>query len=230
MKPKVILLVEDEPKIVEFTESYLTNAGYRTIVAMNGNDALQYFENTEIDLILLDLMLPDRSGESICRHIRQTSDVPIIMITAKSDEESIINGLMMGADDYITKPFSPRQMIARVHTLFRRSDYRHNMDEQNSPLFINSDNYTVMYNQQNLNLTRTEFMILSTLATRPSKVFTRDELATLAYEGQYEGFVRNIDSHIKNIRNKINKVTATEIIRTVRGIGYQIHLQDDCYE
>lgn len=218
---KTILIVEDEPKILEVIESYVRNAGYNPICTTTGAKALTQFDDHPIDLILLDLMLPDISGEEICRQIRQKTDTPIIMITAKTDEESIISGLEMGADDYVTKPFSPRQLIARIQALFRRV---HNLKSVNEigPFRVDSDRYVITLNHMDLGLTHTEYILLSTLLLRPSKVFTRDELANGLHNGQYEGYTRSIDSHIKNIRSKISSLNTTDYIRTVRGIGYQI--------
>lgn len=225
---QTILIVEDEPKIVEFIKSYIENAGYQALVAENGRDALSFFRQSHIDLVLLDLMLPDLSGESICKVIRQESNVPIIMITAKSDESSIIAGLNMGADDYITKPFSPRQLIARIQALFRRS---HLIEDRltlcvTGPFQISEDDYSILLNGYNLSLTATEYNLFMTLLKRPSKVFTREELATIAFSGTYEGYNRSMDSHIKNIRNKIAKHSTTDYIRTVRGIGYQYYEEE----
>lgn len=218
---KTILIVEDEPKILEVIESYVRNAGYNPICTTTGSSALTQFNDNPIDLVLLDLMLPDISGEEICRRIRQTADTPIIMITAKTDEESIISGLGMGADDYVTKPFSPRQLIARIEALFRRVQNVKIINEL-GPFGIDSDKYIIALDNIDLGLTHTEYIILSTLLLRPSKVFTRDELANGLHNGQYEGYTRSIDSHIKNIRGKISSLNDTDYIRTVRGIGYQI--------
>ncbi|PKM53948.1 MAG: DNA-binding response regulator [Firmicutes bacterium HGW-Firmicutes-5] len=229
MHPKNILVVEDEPKILEFISSYIRNSGYNPIIAENGQKALHLFNSESIDLILLDLMLPDLSGEEICKTIREKSNVPIIMITAKTDEESIIVGLNMGADDYITKPFSPRQLVARINALFRRSDLINNSEPQTTgPFRINDIDYTVLLNGQNLLLTATEYQLFTVLLGRPTKVFTRDELASIAFTKYYEGYNRSIDSHIKNIRSKISNYTPDNYIRTIRGIGYQYCDQERC--
>ena len=225
---KNILIVEDEPKISEFISSYIRSAGYHPLNAKNGLEALDLFRKEKIDLILLDLMLPDLSGESVCKSIRAKSEVPIIMITAKSDEESIISGLKMGADDYMTKPFSPRQMIARIQALFRRSEGITKTASRVGPFEIIQDQYIVTYQQQDLGLTMTEYQLFTTLLKRPSKVFTRDELAENAFERIYEGLNRSIDSHIKNIRMKITALSTDDYIRTVRGIGYQYHEKESC--
>lgn len=218
---KNILIVEDEPKILEVIESYVKSAGYNPFTALTGSRALEHFFSKDIDLVLLDLMLPDISGEEICQKIRKTTNTPIIMITAKTDEESIILGLEMGADDYITKPFSPRQLIARIHALFRRVS-KEEPNDVVGPFHLDLDSYTIELHHHNLDLTHTEYTILTTLLLRPTKVFTRDELANKLQNGQYEGYTRSIDSHIKNIRSKISVIDKTDYIKTVRGIGYQI--------
>lgn len=223
---KKILIVEDEEKIVEFIESYLESSGYQVFKAFNGSDALQIFNSKAIDLILLDLMLPDISGETLCREIRKKSCVPIMMLTAKTSEESILNGLEIGADDYLTKPFSPRQMVARVKALLRRTSENSKsagmLTFNQGDLEINLTDYSVKKVQEEIYLTPSEFKILSTLAKRPNKVFTREELINVAFDGDYLGYDRTIDSHIKNLRSKIETDTKEcRYILTVRGIGYK---------
>lgn len=221
-----VLVVEDEEKIVEFIESYLKNSGYEVYKALSGRDALKLFADNNIDLILLDLMLPDISGEQICREIRRKSNVPIIMLTAKTSEENILNGLNIGADDYITKPFSPREMVARVNAVFRRIPKEEGNKDvlryHNGDLVINLADYTVMKKGETTCLTPSEFKILVTLAKRPQKVFTREELISVAFDGDFLGFDRTIDSHIKNLRAKIEDNPKESLyILTVRGIGYK---------
>lgn len=223
---KRILIVEDEAKIVEFIESYLLNSGYTVYKAFTGREALKIFEQQKIDLILLDLMLPDITGEEVCLKIRKNSGVPIIMLTAKSGDENIIKGLDMGADDYMTKPFSPRQMIARVNAVFRRSapekDTKNILNFRQGDLIIDTANYTVKKSGSITYLTPSEYKILITLAKRPNKVFTREELIDVAFDGDFFGYDRTIDSHIKNLRAKIedNPKECTYIL-TIRGIGYR---------
>ncbi len=223
---KRILIVEDEAKIVEFIESYLLNSGYTVYKAFTGREALKIFEQQKIDLILLDLMLPDITGEEVCLKIRKNSGVPIIMLTAKSGDENIIKGLDMGADDYMTKPFSPRQMIARVNAVFRRSapekDTKNILNFRQGDLVIDTANYTVKKSGSITYLTPSEYKILITLAKRPNKVFTREELIDVAFDGDFFGYDRTIDSHIKNLRAKIedNPKECTYIL-TIRGIGYR---------
>lgn len=221
---KKILVIEDEIKIIEFVESYLISNGYTVITAQSGRRGLALYSEEKPDLVLLDLMLPDISGEQICKEIRKTSKLPIIMLTAKSSEESIISGLNMGADDYITKPFSPRQMVARVNALLRRTYEKEEKDLNiyHGDLMIDYTNYSVKKKGSELNLTPSEYKILLTLAKRPSKVFTREELIQIAFDGDFLGYDRTIDSHIKNLRAKIeDNPKESTYIKTIRGIGYR---------
>lgn len=186
--------------------SYLEHSGYDVYRAYTGNDALEiFFQNNKISLILLDLMLPDINGEEICKTIRKVSKIPIIMLTAKIEEENILKGLAIGADDYMTKPFSPRQLVARVEAVLRRVDGEYFKDPNmlsffcKGKLIINPSNYEVLKNNQHVNLTPSEYKILLALAKRPSKVFTREELINHAFEDEFIGFDRTVDSHIKKI-------------------------------
>ncbi len=222
-----VLVVDDEERIVEFVESYLLKSGYTVLKAYNGSDALQLFEHNKIDLILLDLMLPDVSGEEVCKTIRKTSRVPIIMLTAKAEEEQILKGLDIGADDYVTKPFSPRQLVARVGALLRRTEGGNYsvssiLSYNNQDLVIDTLKHEVTKNGKTINLTPIEFNLLSTMAKTPNRTYTRDDLITYALGDEYDGFDRSLDSHIKNLRHKIETDTKhCRYILTVHGIGYK---------
>lgn len=224
---KDILIVDDERRIVEFVESYLEKSGYTVYKAYNGEDALGIFQQENLALILLDLMLPDISGEEVCRIIRKTSGIPIIMLTAKVEEESILKGLDIGADDYITKPFSPRQLVARVGALLRRTDggnfaVSNLLTFNDNELIIDTVKYSVEKNGIAINLTPIEYKILYTMARTPNKVYTRDDLITFALGDDYNGFDRSVDSHIKNLRRKIEDDTKNcKYILTVHGLGYK---------
>jgi DNA-binding response OmpR family regulator len=223
-KGKRILVVDDEAKIVEVVKSYLEKYGYEVMTAYTGGEALDSVKNHSPALIILDLMLPDMSGEALCGRLRENSDVPIIMLTAKADEESILSGLRLGADDYVTKPFSPRQLIARVEAVLRRTDKQtaEVLAFHNNELLIDPHNYEVKKAGTLLSLTPNEFKILSALAGHPNKVFTRDELIFIVSGDDFEGFDRTIDTHIKNIRQKIETDTKNpRYIRTVHGVGYR---------
>lgn len=224
---KRILVVDDEPKIVEVVEAYLKKEGFEVLTAMDGEKALSLFKNEVIHLIVLDLMLPRISGEEVCNRIRATSDVPIIMLTAKSEEDDKIEGLAIGADDYLTKPFSARELVGRVRALIRRA-YR-----DSSPLadylILNDGDLEVDINKmkvkksgQYVNLTTNEFKILVALLVNPGQVFSREQLVQKAFGLEYEGFDRTIDSHIKNIRQKIeDNHKEPKYIVTVYGMGYK---------
>jgi len=224
---KKILVVDDEPKIVEVIKSYLENEGYIVICAYNGRDAINNFETSNPNLIILDLMLSDISGEEICREIRMKSRVPIIMLTAKVEEEDILHGLNIGADDYIAKPFSPRQLIARVNAILRRAENNtailsDNLSFNNGELVIDNIKHEVKKNGELINLTPNEYKFLMTLAKNPSKVFTRDEIIMIALGDDFLGFDRVIDTHIKNLRRKIeNDSKSPKYILTIYGIGYR---------
>lgn len=224
---KKILIVDDEPKIVEVVKAYLEKSGFEVFEAYDGRQALKLFEKKYPDMVILDLMLPEMSGEEVCKSIRRISRVPIIMLTAKIDEDEKINGLNIGADDYVTKPFSNKELIARINSLFRRSDEGfsplfHIMSWNDGDLEINMNSMTVKKSGVALNLTPNEFKILCTLMKYPQKTFTREELIEIALGMDYDGFERTVDSHIKNLRSKIEDNTANPTyIITVRGMGYK---------
>lgn len=224
---KRILVVDDEDKIAEVVKSYLESSGYTVFAAFNGRQALEIFEKENPSLIILDLMLPDLSGEEICRTIRKRSSVPIIMLTAKVEEEDILKGLDIGADDYVTKPFSPRQLVARVGALLRRVSggtvpLSGVLSFNDGALVIDTLKYEVRKGQNIVSLTPIEYKLLSTMVRYPSKVFTRDELIVLALGEDFEGYDRTVDTHIKNLRQKIEDDSKNpRFILTVHGVGYR---------
>ncbi|HYH02317.1 MAG TPA: response regulator transcription factor [Bacillota bacterium] len=225
-KNRNILVVDDEPNIVAVVRSYLEKAGYTVEEADNGQAALQQVDRVQPCLVILDLMLPDISGEAVCQEIRKKSPVPIIMLTAKVAEESVLNGLGLGADDYVTKPFSPRQLVARVEALLRRAENfvtpLANLLSYNDDLEIDGVKHEVRKAGQTVNLTPNEFSILITLAKYPNKVFTRDELITAALGEDFDGYERTIDTHIKNLRQKIETDPRNPCyLLTVHGVGYR---------
>lgn len=224
---KKILVVDDEVKIVEVIKSYLENEGFKVHVAYSGKQALEIFEKVNPSLVVLDLMLPDMSGEEVCKTLRRISRVPIIMLTAKVEEENILTGLDIGADDYVTKPFSNKQLTARVIALLRRSDNENMplaniLSFNNEDLIINSLSHEVKKNGIIVNLTPNEYKILITMIKYPKKVFAREEIIEIALGEDFEGFDRTIDAHIKNLRQKIETDTkAPQYILTVHGVGYR---------
>ena len=221
---KRILVVDDEPKIVEVVTSYLEKSGYAVRGVFSGKEAYESFEREKPSLVILDWMLPDTTGEEICRTLRQKSDVPIIMLTAKVEEEDILHGLQIGADDYVTKPFSPRQLVARVEAVLRRTegDSSPVLSFRRGELIVDMDGYDVLLSGRPAGLTPNEFKIVGALARHPNKVFTREELIAIVSGDDFNGFDRVIDTHIKNIRQKIETDTRNpEYILTVHGVGYK---------
>jgi DNA-binding response OmpR family regulator len=222
----VVLVVDDEKKILDIVKSYLEKEGYQTLTADNGRDALQILRQRQVSLVLLDLMLPDIPGEEICRKIRSLSGIPVIMMTARIEEESIVRGLSMGADDYVTKPFSPRQLMARVAAVLRRcaaaeSETRGKVYSAGS-LTVDTENRQVLKGEHTLSLTPNEYKILALLISRPQKIFTRDEIIEAVKTDEYDGFDRSIDVHISNLRQKIeDEPKNPRFIITVYGMGYR---------
>jgi DNA-binding response OmpR family regulator len=222
-----ILVVEDEDKILTVVKSFLESKGFTVLTATDGKKAIEVFERENISLVLLDLMLPELPGEEVCQIIRRKSKVPIIMLTAKSEESDLLKGLGIGADDYITKPFSLKALYARIEAVLRRSaDDLFSMNGKNSfrdgELVIDYDYRIVTRNSVEVRLTPNEYKILTTLAKYPNKVFTREELIASAFGEEFEGYDRAIDSHIKNLRQKIESDPKEPVyIKTIHGVGYK---------
>ncbi len=221
---KTILVVDDEQILRENICAYLENAKYNVIQASDGLKAIELFNLHKPDLIILDLMLPNLSGEDVCLKIRKVSNVPIIMLTAKTSEDSVINGLNIGADNYISKPFSVKELVARVNSLIRRFD---NFDGEGLVSYNNGDlqiDYSkrLVYKKGVLcTLTKTEFDIIEALSKFSKKVFSREDLLELTTDG-FDSFDRVVDTHIKNLRKKIeDKTSSPTYIITVRGVGYK---------
>ncbi|WP_099467459.1 response regulator transcription factor [Konateibacter massiliensis] len=224
---KNILVVDDEPKILDVVCSLLESKGHHALPAETGKKALEMFDAENISLVLLDLMLPDISGETVCQAIRKKSRIPIIMLTAKADEEHIVNGLGLGADDYITKPFGLKELYARVEAVLRRTgDDLIPLTAKNSwgsgDLIIDFEKNMLQKKGISLTLTPSEWKILSALVKYPGKVFTREELIEIALGSDFEGYDRAIDSHIKNIRQKLEDDPRNPAyVITVHGLGYK---------
>lgn len=224
---KRILIVDDEERILDVVKAYLEKDGFQVITALDGESALSIFKNEIIHLIILDLMLPKISGEEVCSKIRATSDVPIIMLTAKVDEDDRIDGITIGADDYLTKPFSTRELIVRVRALIRRT-YRNTstladyLTFNNNDLEVDIKKIIVKKHGHTINLTSNEFKVLIALLTSPGQVFSREQLVEKAFGINYDGFDRTVDSYIKNIRQKIEDIPKEpKYIITVYGLGYK---------
>lgn len=218
-----ILVVEDDPNIRELLQYNLNKEGFEVKTAEDGQKGLEEIETKWPDLVILDLMIPHRDGLEICRIMRNTKElahIPIIILTAKGEEIDRILGLEMGADDYVTKPFSIRELIARVKALFRRAHILEKAEEEiliRGKLIINTDNYEVALGDRKIDLTPKEFQLLYLLASRPGKVFTRDFLLEQVWGYEYLGDSRTVDVHIRHLRQKL----ADDLIETVRGVGYK---------
>jgi DNA-binding response OmpR family regulator len=222
-----ILLVDDEKRIIEVLEAYLEKEGYEIHCADNGIDALKKAKTINPDLIILDLMLPDISGEEVCRLVRKESDVPILMLTAKSAEDDRINGIVMGADDYLTKPFSPREVVVRVQAILRRVKKTVKVERiefNHKQLAIDLSKKEVTVKGQDVILTPIEYKLITNMALNPGRVYSRmDLLEKIQDEGMYyEGYERSVDTHIKNLRKKIELDSRQPMfIFTVFGMGYK---------
>ena len=223
-----ILLVDDEKNISNVLKAYLQQEGFQVTTAFNGLVALTLFKENDFDLVILDLMLPGLSGEEICREIRKTSSTPIIMLTAKVEEDDRIEGLSIGADDYISKPFSPREVVARVKAVLRRTSNEtiplaESITYDNG-LTIDNSRHEVRLNDEIVPLTATEFKLLGALAKYPGRVYTRLQLVEIVQGYDFAGDDRVIDAHIKKIRQKIEKVPKDpKIVLTVYGVGYKFN-------
>ena len=220
-----ILLVEDEKAIRDAVAAYLERENYRVTPAGDGQEALDEFEKGTFDLVILDLMLPRVSGERVCRVIREDSDVPIIMLTAKGEVEDRIIGLELGADDYLVKPFSPRELVARVRALLRRAHADNEPQRETltfGDLVIDITGHKVFVRDEEIELTASEFKLLTTLSRYPGRVYSRMELVEKVLGYDFEGYERTIDSHIKNLRAKIGDDPRNPTwLYTVHGIGYR---------
>ena len=222
-----ILVVDDEQKVLNVIEAYLIKEGFQVLTSTDGEEALNIFKSEQIHLIILDLMLPKMSGEEVCNNIRATSSVPIIMLTAKAEEDNKIDGLTIGADDYMTKPFSNRELVSRVKALIRRT-YRdtHPLAElliiNNGDLEINIEKMILKKQGKIITLTSNEFKILIALLTNPGQIFSREQLVNKAFGIEYDGFDRTVDTHIKNIRQKIEDDHKNpKYIISIYGMGYK---------
>lgn len=222
-----ILVVDDEKNIIDVVKAYLIKEGFEVLTAMDGETALHILSKEDVHLVVLDLMLPKLSGEEVCRRIRATSAVPIIMLTAKAEEEERIEGISIGADDYLTKPFSARELVVRIRALLRRS-YRDQIPLADILSFGNGDlevdikKMTVKKRGIPVTLTTNEFKILATLLINPGQVFSRSHLVEKAFGMDYEAYDRTVDTYIKTIRQKIeDNPKEPKYIATVYGAGYK---------
>jgi two-component system alkaline phosphatase synthesis response regulator PhoP len=223
MAGKKVLVVDDDVKTVELVKLYLNRDGYQVLTAYNGIEALRLTRESSPDLIVLDLMLPDIDGLEVCRILRHESDVPIIMLTAKTTDQDKLTGLGLGADDYVTKPFSPKVLAARVWAVLRRLPGGRGPEEiKCDELSMNFTKHEASFDSRPLNLTSVEFKLLGVLAKEPGRVFSRARLIEEAFGYDFEGFDRTIDVHILNLRRKIEPdANHPRYIKTVYGVGYK---------
>ncbi|MHC1697617.1 MAG: response regulator transcription factor [Geobacteraceae bacterium] len=228
-----ILIVEDDPKIANVVRVYLENDGYRVTHAEKGRDALVLAGKEHPLLVVLDLMLPDMSGEDVCQELKEMGDIPVIMLTSKSSEEERLAGFALGADDYVVKPFSPRELLFRVKAVLKRSrredlEGTSILNFNDGELALDGQTYQAIWKGETVSLTPTEFKVLFTLASTPQKIFTREELVQKALGYNFEGYERSIDAHIKNIRQKIGDDSRhPTYIQTIYGVGYRFSGRKD---
>jgi DNA-binding response OmpR family regulator len=221
---KHILVVDDEPRIAEIARDYLERAGYSVTVATNGVDAVNIARSRRPDLIVLDLGLPHMDGLDVTRALRKESNVPIIMLTARVDESDKLVGLELGADDYITKPFSPRELVARVRTVFRRIDVAPERSDliRAGDVTLDRPRMRAVVGDRRVELTPTEFELVATLARQPGRVFTRAQLLDAIRGLETESFERAVDAHVKNLRRKLEPDPRNpRYVLTVYGVGYR---------
>lgn len=225
MEPRKILLVEDEEGIINIERAYLEKAGFQVEKAMDGNEALEQYTAFAPDLVVLDLMLPKKSGEEVLQIIKEQKDTPVIIVSAKSEEDDRVENLRNGADDYMVKPFSARELVERVRAILRRTPSREDekmLQTADGRLRIDIESMRTFVEGKEVHLTKNEFLIVQTLFTHPNKIYTRDEIIEVTFGMDYEAFDRAIDTHIKNIRQKIEADPKNPVyIRTVYGVGYR---------
>jgi DNA-binding response OmpR family regulator len=231
-----ILIIDDERSVHDVARAYLEREGYEVLSAIGGREGLALAQALQPRLVVLDLMLPDLSGEQVCAELRRDSDVPIVMLTAKSTEDDRIRGLDRGADDYLVKPFSPRELVARVRALLRRSggEMRRTGGElrpagdpalrfDDGRLLLDPERHQAVVDGQSIELTPSEFKLLLALARSPGRVFSRFELINRVQGHDYDGYERTIDAHVKNLRRKIEPDAARpRYVQTVHGVGYRL--------
>ena len=222
MADKKVLVVDDDAKTVELVRLYLDRDGYQVLAAYDGVEALRLARESYPDLVVLDLMLPDIDGLEVCRTLRRESDVPIIMLTARTTDQDKLMGLDIGADDYVTKPFSPKELVARVRAVLRRLPGERGPEEiKSGELSMNFATHEAWLGDRQLNLTSVEFKLLGVLAKEPGRVFSRADLIEEALGYDFEGFDRTIDVHILNLRRKVEpNPSRPRYIKTVYGVGY----------
>ncbi|WP_203247666.1 response regulator transcription factor [Sporosarcina beigongshangi] len=222
---RTILLVDDEHRMLDLLELFLEPHGFNCTKADNGKKGLEIVEQEKVNLVLLDVMMPDMDGWEVCKKIREISTIPVIMLTARSDKADLVKGLEFGADDYITKPFDERELVARVNALLRRTTS--NKEDTSNPVYgdflLNRDSYSLHYKTLDVQLTLKEFYIIEALITSPKRTFTREQLLRTAWDFNTFTDIRTVDSHIRNLREKLKNAgfPMDDFLKTVWGIGYK---------
>jgi len=220
--PKKILVIEDDPDIIDICRDYLKAAGFTVVAAADGVRGLAAARSEKPDLVVLDLMLPEMDGLDVCRALRRDGDVPVIMLTARVEEADRLIGLELGADDYLTKPFSPRELVARVRVVLRRSGGPAGEVLRVGEVTLDRAHYTAQLPGKTVGLTATEFELLATLMSQPGRIFSRGQLTQAVHGASFESYERAINSHINNLRRKLEP---GEYIVTIHGIGYKFEGQ-----
>ncbi|MCM3711071.1 MULTISPECIES: response regulator transcription factor [Sporosarcina] len=222
---QTILLIDDEQRMLDLLELFLEPHGFNCIKADTGKKGLEMVRDEKVDIVLLDVMMPDLDGWEVCKNIRELSTIPVIMLTARTDKADIVKGLEYGADDYITKPFDERELVARVNALLRRTSSE-NVENSNTvygDFMLNRDSYSLHYNNLEVQLTLKEFYIIEALITHPKRTFTREQLLRTAWDYNTFTDIRTVDSHIRNLREKLKAAgfPINDFLLTVWGIGYK---------
>lgn len=223
---QTVLLVDDEQRMLDLIELFLAPQGFKCIKEKSGKKALDILRNEKVNLVLLDIMMPEMNGWEVCKEIRKFSKLPIIMLTARSEKLDLVKGLNIGADDYITKPFDEKELVARVHAVLRRfseTNKENNIKISHNEFLLDTEKYSLHFRNAAVQLTMKEFYIVKTLLSRPTKTYTRDELLNAAWEYETETDIRTVDSHIRNLRDKLKKADfpTDKFLKTAWGIGYK---------
>ncbi|MGM9922944.1 MAG: response regulator transcription factor [Bacillus sp. (in: firmicutes)] len=223
-----ILVVDDEEDMRHLVEMYLMNSGFDCIQASGGKEAIEKLESEHIDLVLLDIMMPEQDGFEVCKAIREISEVPIIFVTAKGEEWDKVKGLKLGGDDYVVKPFSPGELMARIETILRRSGKKQGVAEGNELVYgkisINNRSRKVMVEKEAITLTLKEYELLNFFILHPNQVLSREQLLERIWGNDYTGSLRTVDTHVKTLRMKLK---TADYIQTVWGIGYKFEAKDE---
>lgn len=222
---RTVLLIDDEQRMLDLIELFLIPHGFRCIKETNGKEALDTLKNENVSLVLLDIMMPEMDGWEVCEKIREFSDVPVIMLTARSDKLDLVKGLDSGADDYITKPFDERELLARVNAMLRRFPDEEEKTEMvmHGDFKLDKETYSLHFRELKVPLTLKEFYIIEALLSRPTKTYTREQLLNAAWDYNTYTDIRTVDSHIRNLRDKLKTAgfPIDEFLKTVWGIGYK---------